>query len=180
MVNFGPLAAEICWRVWGTPVNFNWLCFVTAAMSLTGGQPNLVRCLAFSWAAMPYVQLWGLLPPDEILPGVQTSLCVQVLHSRNWHCYCTALEQQVRAKLCGMRQGMQLRNCRRARHLYLAGRPSCWASARILVIIIMWDYCDHLLLLLKWKNTVPVPSVPSQCTSEWHLTCKITGPDSNV
>ena len=22
-VNFGPLAAEICWRVWGTPVNFN-------------------------------------------------------------------------------------------------------------------------------------------------------------
>jgi len=23
MVNFGPLAAEICWRVWGTPSNFN-------------------------------------------------------------------------------------------------------------------------------------------------------------
>jgi len=23
MVNFGPLAAEICWRVWGTPANFN-------------------------------------------------------------------------------------------------------------------------------------------------------------
>ena len=22
-VNFGPLAAEICWRVWGTPCNFN-------------------------------------------------------------------------------------------------------------------------------------------------------------
>ena len=22
MVNFGPLAAEICWRVWGTPSNF--------------------------------------------------------------------------------------------------------------------------------------------------------------
>jgi len=22
-VNFGPLVAEICWRVWGTPVNFN-------------------------------------------------------------------------------------------------------------------------------------------------------------
>ena len=25
MVNFGPLAAEICWRVWGTPANFNGL-----------------------------------------------------------------------------------------------------------------------------------------------------------
>jgi len=23
MVNFSPLAAEICWRVWGTPANFN-------------------------------------------------------------------------------------------------------------------------------------------------------------
>jgi len=23
MVNFGPLAAENCWRVWGTPANFN-------------------------------------------------------------------------------------------------------------------------------------------------------------
>jgi len=23
MVNFGPLAAEICWRVWGTPAHFN-------------------------------------------------------------------------------------------------------------------------------------------------------------
>jgi len=23
MVNFGPLTAEICWQVWGTPANFN-------------------------------------------------------------------------------------------------------------------------------------------------------------
>jgi len=23
MVNFGPLTAEVCWRVWGTPANFN-------------------------------------------------------------------------------------------------------------------------------------------------------------
>jgi len=23
MVNFGPLAAETCWRVWGIPANFN-------------------------------------------------------------------------------------------------------------------------------------------------------------
>jgi len=23
MVNFDPLAPEICWRVWGTPANFN-------------------------------------------------------------------------------------------------------------------------------------------------------------
>jgi len=23
MLNFGPLTAEICWQVWGTPANFN-------------------------------------------------------------------------------------------------------------------------------------------------------------
>jgi len=42
MVNFGPVAAEICWRVWGTPVNFNrfvsWQRYCTASSS--GRQPN--------------------------------------------------------------------------------------------------------------------------------------------
>jgi len=44
MVNFGPLTAEICWRVWGTPANFNRFCvlgFVTAPTSLNGGQQTL-------------------------------------------------------------------------------------------------------------------------------------------
>jgi len=32
MVNFGPLAAEICWRVWGTPVTFNGFCVLAALL----------------------------------------------------------------------------------------------------------------------------------------------------
>jgi len=49
MVNFGPLTAEICWRVfnWGTPANFNGfrvlaalLYGVTARHSSSGRQPN--------------------------------------------------------------------------------------------------------------------------------------------
>jgi len=32
MVNFGPLTAEICWRVWGTPTNFNGFCILTALL----------------------------------------------------------------------------------------------------------------------------------------------------
>jgi len=32
MVNFGPLAAEICWRVWGTPANFNWFRVLAALL----------------------------------------------------------------------------------------------------------------------------------------------------
>ena len=32
MVNFGPLMAEICWRVWGTPTNFNGFCVLAALL----------------------------------------------------------------------------------------------------------------------------------------------------
>jgi len=31
-VNFGPLAAEICWPVWGTPANFNGFCMLAALL----------------------------------------------------------------------------------------------------------------------------------------------------
>jgi len=50
-----------------------------------------------------------------------------------WQHYCTALEQWPSAKLCGVVQGMEVRNFCRGRHLYSAGRPSRWASAHILV-----------------------------------------------
>jgi len=32
MVNFGPLAAEICWQVWGSPANFNGFCVLAALL----------------------------------------------------------------------------------------------------------------------------------------------------
>jgi len=32
MVNFGPLAAEICWWVWGTPADFNGFRFLAALL----------------------------------------------------------------------------------------------------------------------------------------------------
>jgi len=32
MVNFGPLMAEICWQVWGTPPNFNGFRFLAALL----------------------------------------------------------------------------------------------------------------------------------------------------
>ena len=39
MVNFGPLAADICWRVWVTPANFNGFCILTTLLhgTLVGG-----------------------------------------------------------------------------------------------------------------------------------------------
>jgi len=51
-----------------------------------------------------------------------------------WQRYCAALKQWPSAKLCGMVQGMELRNFHRRCHLYSTGRPPCWASAHILVL----------------------------------------------
>ena len=41
----------------------SWLGFVSAATSLTGGQPNFARCLVVCWAGTWYIHFWGLLPP---------------------------------------------------------------------------------------------------------------------
>ena len=46
MVNFALLTAEICWRVWGTPVNFNGFRDLAALMHGTlvvGGSQTLRR-----------------------------------------------------------------------------------------------------------------------------------------
>ena len=56
MVNFGPLTAEIGWRVW------------------EGGQPNFARYLAVSWAGTLYIHFLGLLPPNGILPAAKFTL----------------------------------------------------------------------------------------------------------
>jgi len=66
----------------------------------------------------------GALAPTGILSGAKFTSCVLLY----WQRYCTELEQRASAKLCGVVQGMELRNFRRKRHLYAAGRPSRWAS----------------------------------------------------
>jgi len=40
MVNFGPLTAEIRWRVWGTPANFNGFRMLAVLLSSSERQPN--------------------------------------------------------------------------------------------------------------------------------------------
>jgi len=50
------------------------LAVVTAATSLTGGQPNFAQCLAISWPGTLYMHFRGLLPPDGILHGAKFTL----------------------------------------------------------------------------------------------------------
>jgi len=97
-----------CWdrfRSLGHPSKFqrlSRLAFVTAATSLTGGQPNFARCLAVSWVSTLYIHFCRLLPPDRILPGGKIDFTSKSCILLYWHCYCMALGQWASAKLCGM------------------------------------------------------------------------------
>jgi len=73
----GPLPAEICWHVWGTPAKFQRVSrvgFVTAASLVNGDHPNFARCLAVSWTGTLCIHFWRLLPSDGILPGAEFTL----------------------------------------------------------------------------------------------------------
>jgi len=81
-----------------------------------------------------YTHFCGLLPVAEFC-HLRNSLCVQVL--------CSVLAALLHAtpaassaKLCGVVQRMELWNFRRGHHhVYLAWRPSRWASTHILVCL---------------------------------------------
>ena len=78
----------------------------------------------------------GLLSSNGISPSAKFTLRPSLAFSCiGMQRYCTAVQQWASAKLCGVVQGMELRNFRRGRHLYSAGRPSRWAPAHILVLI---------------------------------------------
>jgi len=145
MANFCPLTAKIRSGVW-EPQQFqrvSHLGFITERCRLiTGGQPNYARCLAVSWAATLCIYFPGLLPLMEFCRckiHFTSKSCVL----RYWRRYCTALQQPASAKLCGVVQQMELRNFRRGRQLYSAGRPPRFASAHTLVL-----YCIVFLCIL--------------------------------
>jgi len=100
------------------------LSFVTAATSLNGSQPNFAWCLAISWL-VHYIYIFGDSCPITEFCQVQNSLCVQVLRS-------PILAPLLHGtRVVGIRQTAALsRGC----HLYLAGWPSHWALAHILVL----------------------------------------------
>jgi len=134
----GPTTADICWRVCGTPANFNGFLLLASLLqrrrSTVANQT--ARCLAVSWASTLYVHFRGLLPRSGMFSRakftLRPSLARVLLY---WQRYCTALKQWASAKLCGVVQEMELRNFRRQRHLYSVGRPSRWESAHTLVTV---------------------------------------------
>jgi len=75
MVNFGPLTAEIGWRVWGTRANFNR--FRVLALLLHQWRSTKL-CTMFGrvlgWCTIFYIHLWGLLPGNGIMSGAKFTL----------------------------------------------------------------------------------------------------------
>jgi len=103
------------------------LCFVTASISLNGGQPNFARCLAIFWAGLiHYIYIfWELLPPNRTLPGAKftaSKSCVLLY----WQHYCTALNHWVSAKLCGVHQRAPPIFRMAAITLGIGPHSSCW------------------------------------------------------
>ena len=75
--------------------------FITAAMSLTRGQPNFKQCLAVSWAGALYIHFPGLLPRRNFARckiHFTSKSCILLY----WRHYGTALQQRASAKLCGV------------------------------------------------------------------------------
>ena len=142
MANFGRLAAEIGSGVSG-PSKFQraWrLAFVTAATSLIGGQSNFARRLSVSWL-LHYIfkHFRGALAPWRNFVRCKVHFTSKSCVLLYWQRYYTALQQL--AKVCGVVHRMELRNFRRGRHLYSAGRPPCWASAHIYCYCLMLKCC---------------------------------------
>ena len=165
MVNFDPLATEIGWRVWDTPANFNGFHVLDSLLrgrhSTEANQtlydvwpaPRLVHCVFIFRSSCPLTNFaWCKV-------HLASESCILLYRPQ----YCTALQQQASAKICGVVQGVELCNFRRGRHLYSPGRPSRWASVHILVVTSMWanaqrDGCPAKYRrrpLQKLRNSIP-------------------------
>jgi len=136
--DFGRLTAEISSGVRDTPANVNGF-RVLASLLRRGRSPEANQTLhdvCPSRGLLHYIYIFGGSCPWRNFARCIVHFAFKSCVLLYWHRYCTALEQWPSAKLRGVVQGMELRNFRRGRHLYSAGRPPRWASAHILVIFV--------------------------------------------
>ena len=84
MVNFGPLAAEIGWRVWGTPTDFNgfasWLRYCSDVAQRRSTKLYRMFDHLVGWYTI-YTSFWGRLGAFALTEfcQMQSSFCVPVL-----------------------------------------------------------------------------------------------------
>ena len=124
----------------------NYRCGRKKSAVLTGVSLCTRRCCTHG--LLHYIYIFGVSCPLTEFCPVQSSLYVQVLRSPILAAllHGSPLQQRTSVTLCGMVQGMELRNCRKGRHLYSEGRPSRWASAHILVHYVLYNSYTFILV----------------------------------
>jgi len=83
MMNFGPLMAEIRWRVWGTPANFSGFRVLASLLHPCRSTEvnKTLQDVCPSPGLVHYVYIFGVACPLTEFCQLQNSLCVQVLRS---------------------------------------------------------------------------------------------------
>jgi len=158
MANVGPLMDEIGLPVWGTSANLNRFRFL-ASLLQRRRSPEANQTLHDDSRLLGWYTIYtfsGAVAPWRNFVRCKIHFTFKSCVLLYWQRYCTALQQRPSAKVCGMVQGTELRNFRRGRRLYLAGRPSRnWASTHILVLssfdadiifmVALWNRADHYI-----------------------------------
>jgi len=184
MANFGPITAEICWRVWGTPANFNGFRVL----------PSLLQCSDVArhrynqtlhdvwlsiWTATLYIHFRGLLPPERSLPDAKFTLRPRLAFSYIGSVTARHSSSGRQPNFAAWYREWNYRTFAEGAS-YSAGRPSRWASPHILVCFIFVlsflvpvlctaqrsrlmsinkDLLTHLLTYLQMSSESGVPSV---------------------
>jgi len=143
MVNFGSLTAEIGLPVWGTQqISTDFVSCLRYCSDVARRRPAKL-CTMFG-----RLLGWYTIYLTRCKIHLTFKSCVLLY----WQHYCTALQEWASAILCGVVQGIELRNLRRGRHLYSTGRPSRSASAHILVTKILSSTNSAInLKYAKWS-----------------------------
>jgi len=126
MMNFGALMAEIRWRVWGTPANFNGF-RILASLLHRRRSTEVNQTLHYVWPSpglVRYIYILVALAHNGILAGAKFTLCPSLALSYSGSVTARHSSSGHQANFAAFSRG---------RHLYSAGRPSRWASAHILV-----------------------------------------------
>jgi len=88
-VNFGPITAENCWRVWGTPANFNGFCILAALLHgnpAVGVSQTLRRWTegaTYIWQGGHHVEHW---PTFLVLLLGCTAVLCSAAYCYRWSC----------------------------------------------------------------------------------------------
>jgi len=115
MVNFGPLTAEIDWRVCGTPAYFNGYRVLASSDGAQRKSTKLCTMLDRLLCRYPifhYIYIFGGSCLLREFCQLQNSLCVQVLRSLILTALLQGTGTVACGKLCGVILGMELRNFR--------------------------------------------------------------------